>query len=89
MKRICLTTILFLFSLTGFSGDKSGLLYDDPDPRMPQRESSQSEEAELLLDSGNASHQSVEGRQIKQNQEEVDPIFYDFTTSPAELDKAD
>lgn len=89
MKKTLYFLVLMFASLPVLSGDKGEILYDDPEPRLPQRESSRSEDSELLLHHGNATHQSIEGRQVKENQEEIDPIFYDATTSPAELKNAD
>lgn len=88
MKKL-FTFVTLLLPLYTYAGDKSEVLFDDPDPRLPQRESSKSEDSELMLETGNATQQNIEGRQVKENMEEVDPIFYDATTSPAELDKAD
>lgn len=88
MKKL-FTFVTLLLSICSYASDKGEILLDDPEPRLPQRESSKSEDAELMLETGNATQQSVEGRQVKENMEEVDPIFYDATTSPAELDKAE
>lgn len=90
MKKAIFSAItISLISTLSISADKSEILLDDPEPRLPQRESSKSEDTELMLDRGNATHQSIEGRQVKENQEEIDPIFYDATTSPAEMKMAD
>src|SRR5690606_12643335 len=85
MKAMYLLIAFLMSMLPAFAVDKGELILDDPEPRVPERTTSRSEEAELLLPTGNATQQSVEGRQLKQNQEEIDPIFYDSTTSPAEM----
>src|SRR5688500_14747449 len=85
MKAIFFFLALMISVMTAAAGDKSELMLDDPEPKVPERTTSKSEEAELLLPTGNATQQSVEGRQVKENQEEIDPIFYDSTTSPAEM----
>lgn len=89
MKIVFFAMTILLLAFPAMPVDKSDLMLDDPEPRVPERTRSRSEEAELLLPSGNATQQHVEGRQLKENQEEIDPIFYDSTTSPAEMLNAD
>lgn len=60
---------------------------DEPDEKLPKRARGVSEESEYLLKSGNTVQQPIEERQVKENQEETDPIFYDSTTSPAEMEE--
>lgn len=62
---------------------------EDPDEKVPKRASGVSEESEYLLKSGNTVQRPIEERQVKENQEETDPIFYDSTTSPAELEESE
>ncbi|MFP5387505.1 MAG: hypothetical protein ACLGHN_15615 [Bacteriovoracia bacterium] len=87
MKRLIL--FLTFISFPGLATDKTELLMEDPDKKIPKRASGVSEESEYLLKSGNTVQQPVEERQIKENQEETDPIFYDSTTSPAELEEVE
>lgn len=89
MKKFLYIIVLLLPSLSLSAADKSKLLQDDPSPRLPQKETTKTDEAELLFQNNNSDHQSVEGKQVKENQEDIDPIFYDATTSPAELNNAD
>ncbi len=89
MKALYFFIAFLIGMLPALAGNKSELILEDPEPRVPERTTSKSEEAEILLPTGNSTQETPEGRQIKENQEEIDPIFYDSTTSPAEMQNAE
>lgn len=79
--------ILTIFSLASFSQDRDAILFEDSEQK-PERAEGKTKEEEFLLESGNKIQGEPTQRHKKQNQEEVDPIFYDSTTSPAEMSPA-
>lgn len=61
------------------------LYHEDPEPRVPKRADAEGEVREVLDGTNLKKGDLTNKREVRQNQEETDPIFYDSTTSPAEM----
>ncbi len=77
--------ILSFIAVNSFANDS--LFREDPEPRVPESTDARSEERELLNSTNHKNGKTKNHREVKQNQEEIDPVFYDSTTSPAEMNQ--
>lgn len=84
MVRLINNRFLLLFVILLSLGN-GAMIFEDPEPRVPKRVNADSEEEEAIKGSGNYKQIVPRTKEVKQNQEETDPIFYDSTVSPAEM----
>ena len=86
MKSLTLL-VLLLTSVSAYAGGKRST--EDFRDRIPKRADAQSRERETLDGTSMRKGHVETKRDVKQNQEETDPVFYDSTTSPSEMEDDD
>jgi hypothetical protein len=87
MKTLSLV-LLYLFSFSAFTSNSLTPNGDETEIKLPERTMESTHGQEVLEGENKRNRPSID-RHVKESQEETDPIFYDSTTSPAEMEKAD